>query len=81
MFSLISANWAGEPLDSYDTMLKHVRTTRSSEGFHCRASLDRREYKPHHRVTDSQKQFIRLNRRRVLPGWNYTILPHETIAN
>jgi len=81
MFSLISANWAGEPLDSYETMLKYVRTTRSSRGFHCRASLDRREYKPHHRVTDRQKQFVRLKRRRVLPDWNYTISPHEPMTN
>src|SRR5205823_13518117 len=49
MFSLISANWAGEPLNSYETMLKHIRTTRSSAGFHCRACLDRRQYTPHRR--------------------------------
>jgi hypothetical protein len=33
MFNLISANWAGEPLISYEVMLKHIRTTRSSTGF------------------------------------------------
>jgi hypothetical protein len=27
MFSLISANWAGEPLDSYEKVLKYIRTT------------------------------------------------------
>ena len=26
MFSLISANWAGEPLVSYETMLNYIRT-------------------------------------------------------
>jgi hypothetical protein len=30
MFSLLSANWAGEPLSSYETILKHNRTTRST---------------------------------------------------
>ena len=45
MFSLISANWAGQPLVSYETILKYIRTTRSETGFHCRASLDQREYK------------------------------------
>ena len=38
MFSLISANWAGEPLVSYETVLKYIRTTRSEAGFHCRAA-------------------------------------------
>ena len=39
-FSLISGSWAGEPLTSYEGMLKDIRTTRSSEGFHGRACLD-----------------------------------------
>ena len=29
MFSLISANWAGEPLVSYETVLGYIRRTRS----------------------------------------------------
>jgi hypothetical protein len=40
MFSLISENWAGEPLVSYEVMLKYIRATRSRTGFRCRASLD-----------------------------------------
>ena len=40
MFSLISGNWAGEPLVSYETMLGYIRRTRSAKGFHCRARLD-----------------------------------------
>jgi len=55
MFSLISANWAGEPLESYETILKHVRTTRSVMGFHCRACLDGQEYTPQRKATDEQK--------------------------
>lgn len=75
MFSLISANWAGEPLVSYETVLKHIRTTRSDTGFHCRAILDRREYKAE-RITAEKKATIRLQRRSGLPEWNYTIRPH-----
>lgn len=44
MFSLISGNWAGEPLVSYETVLQHIRRTRSATGFHCRAVLDRHDY-------------------------------------
>lgn len=76
MFSLISANWAGEPLDSYKTMLNYVRHTGSSTGFHCRACLDHRPYSPQRRTTTEQKNFVVLRRRRVLPQWNYSILPH-----
>lgn len=81
MFSLISENWAGEPLESYETMLKHIRTTRSSAGFHCRADLDPGEYTPQRKVTKEEKDFVRLKRRRVFPNWNYAILPHPPKAN
>jgi Rhodopirellula transposase DDE domain len=76
MFSLISANWAGEPLVSYEMMLKHIRTTRSDTGFHCRACLDRRNYDSSPKITAEQKAAIRLKRSSVLPHWNYTIRPH-----
>jgi hypothetical protein len=81
MFSLISANWAGDPLNSYETMLKHIRTTRSSAGFHCRACLDRHQYTPHCKFKPEEKNFVRLKRRKVLPNWNYTILPHGHKTN
>jgi hypothetical protein len=77
MFSLISANWAGEPLNSYETVLKHIRTTRSEEGFHCRACLDQREYTAQRKATAAVKAFVRLKRRGIFPDWNYIIVPHK----
>jgi Rhodopirellula transposase DDE domain len=76
MFSLISGNWAGEPLVSYATVLQHIRRTRSATGFHCRAVLDTREYPTGWRGTPADKAWVRLQPRPVLPDWNYTILPH-----
>jgi Rhodopirellula transposase DDE domain len=77
MFNLISANWAGEPLTSYELMLKHIRTTRSSTGFQCRASLDTRFYPTKIKVSDEAKATVRLSRHIVLPNWNYTIRPRK----
>jgi len=81
MFSLITANWAGEPLTSYELILKYIHTTRSETGFRCRASLDRRDYPTKVKVTPIQKSHIRLKPRPVLPQWNYTILPHANPHN
>lgn len=77
MFSLISGNWAGEPLASYELILKYIRATRSETGFRCRAFLDRKDYPTKVKVTPAQRTTIRLKPRRVLPRWNYTILPHQ----
>jgi Rhodopirellula transposase DDE domain len=75
MFSLISANWAGEPLESYETILGYIRGTRSSKGFHCRASLDTTDYPTGYKVRPEEKAKVRLKPRSVLPRWNYTIWP------
>ena len=49
MFSPISENWTGEPLVSYETIMKYIRTTQTETGFHCRARLDRKDYPPERR--------------------------------
>lgn len=81
MFSLISANWAGEPLVNYETILNYIRRTRSSKGFHCRARLDRTNYPKGYKVTPEAKAWVKLKPRPVLPKWNYTIMPHVKPTN
>lgn len=75
MFSLISRNWAGQPLESYETVLKHIRATNSRTGFRCTARLDRRKYPKGNTATAKEIQELRLRRHRKFPHWNYTISP------
>lgn len=77
MFNLISANWAGEPLISYETVLKYLRSTRSSTGFTCRAILDQKLYATKQEVSSDEKASITLRRHTVLPDWNYTVYPRD----
>src|SRR5271165_3451052 len=77
MFSPISENWTGEPLVSYETIMKYIRTTQTETGFHCRARLDRKDYPPERRATREEKAWVRLKRRPVQPELNYTIYPHR----
>jgi hypothetical protein len=44
LFSEVSRNWAGEPLDSYQKILNHARTTKAQIGLTVTAYLDRRHY-------------------------------------
>lgn len=76
LFGPISANWAGEPLISYETILKYIRTTRTATGLPCRARLDKKEYPIEHQVAAEDKAAVRLKRRLVRPQLNYTIYPH-----
>jgi len=76
LFGPISGNWAGEPLVSYETILKYIRTTRTETGLHCRARLDTKEYPVQQRVAPQDKARVRLKRRSIRPQLNYTIYPH-----
>lgn len=78
VFCHITANWAGEPLVSYETVLKFIRTTTTETGLRCRAYLDRKVYATELTITPDQRASIRLTRHRVLPKWNYTIRPHDS---
>lgn len=80
MFSLISANGAGEPPVSYEAVLSRIRATRSVRGFHCRAMLDRTEY-PKRALRARQKIDLRLKPNPVLGKWNYTLLPRHPKTN
>ncbi len=80
LFCHLEANWAGQPLIDYETILKFIRTTRTTTGLRVRAHLDRRTYPTGLKITADQKMQINLTRHRVRPQWNYTIKPHEPVA-
>jgi hypothetical protein len=75
MFSLISRNWAGQPLVSYETALKHIRTTATTTGFRCTARLDRHTYELGLKATPEELAGLCIRRHRMFPNWNYTISP------
>ena len=75
MFNLISANWRGQPLESYETMLKHLKTTRSTAGFQCLARLDTKNYSPGQKASKEDIARLRVRTHRIFPHWNYTIQP------
>ena len=75
LFSEISKNWAGRPLDSYDTILNYIRTTKTTTGLRVRATLIRRHYPTGCKVALRDMKHVNLHRHNVLPEWNYTVRP------
>jgi hypothetical protein len=75
LFSEVSRNWAGEPLDSYQKILNYARTTRTQTGLKVTAYLDRRFYPCGLKPSPDQIASLRLRRHDTLPHWNYTIKP------
>lgn len=75
LFAEISKNWAGEPLVSYQTALRYIRSTRTASGLHVAAQLVRRKYQTGERVPQHQMDALRLRPHKTLPAWNYTLAP------
>lgn len=75
LFSAISKNWAGEPLQSYEKILKFIRTTTTTTGLKVRAFLDRKDYPLGAKPSAARLREIRITRHNQAPTWNYTIAP------
>ena len=76
LFSEISKNWAGRPLDSYETILNYIRTTRTTTGLRLRAHLIRKQYEKGIKVPDSMMKIeLSIKKGAELPKWNYTLSP------
>ena len=75
LFSEISKNWAGEPLDSYETILKFIRTTKTRTGLKVRSQLVTKQYERRIRVSDERMKQLNITPHETLPKWNYTLSP------
>lgn len=76
LFSEISKNWSGRPLDSYETILNYISTTTTVTGLQVRACLHSTEYIKGIRITDEEMAALALRTHDIQPERNYTIIPN-----
>ena len=74
----LSKNWQGVPLDSYETILKYIRTTRTATGLRVRAKLLPKQYEKGVKVSDDEMELLQIRTRTSHPRWNYTLHPRPT---
>ena len=72
LFSEVSRNWAGEPLDSYQKILNYARTTTTQTGLQVTAYLDRRYYPCGLKPSPAQVASLRLQRHETLRSEEHT---------
>lgn len=77
LFSAISRNWAGRPLDSWETMLNYIRTTTTKSGLHVAAFRVIKQYYTGVRITKQQMATVNIERNETQPQWNYDIYPRK----
>ncbi len=76
LFSEVSKNWAGRPLDSYQTILNYLRTTTTTTGLRVTAHLVKKTYKKGIKISNAQMRQLEISTDNALPKWNYTLRPN-----
>jgi len=77
LFSFITQNWRGHPLDSRETVVNLIAHTTTRTGLLVKAALDTNQYETAIKVTDAELAELKITRHRFHGDWNYTIKPRS----
>ena len=75
MFSSITKNWRGRPLESHEVIVNLIGNTTTKTGLRIRASLDSQTYPTGITVPDKEMAALNLEKSEFHGEWNYRILP------
>ena len=75
LFSEITKNWKGEPLETYEKALKLIRTTKTSTGLKVKSYFVRKHYRTGEKVSDSEMNSLSILPHPNFPALNYTLKP------
>jgi hypothetical protein len=75
LFSFITKNWRGKPLESHAAIVNLIASTTTSTGLKVYCELDTREYEKGIAVTDEQMANLSIQRHDFHGDWNYTLHP------
>ena len=74
LFSQITKNWRGRPLESFEVIVSLIGSTTTTTGLKVRASLDAKEYESGIKVSDEELGNVNIRRHEFHGNdWNYTI--------
>jgi hypothetical protein len=77
MFSFISKNWRGHPLDSVATVVTLIANTTTDRGLSIETSIDETVYQKGLEVSDAEFAALRITREKFHGEWNYVIKPQR----
>ncbi|MEU4806327.1 ISAzo13 family transposase [Actinosynnema sp. NPDC023587] len=82
LFSRITHSLRGQPLTSYEVLLRSISATRTRTGLIVKATLDHNDYPTGRTLTKSERQAVahRVEREEFRGEWNYAIAPRDPDA-
>jgi Rhodopirellula transposase DDE domain len=80
MFSYVSLNWRGRPLESLQVIIDLIGSATTSTGLKIYARLDPGHYEKGIKVTDAELAAVNIVGDEFHPDWNYTVHPTPPTA-
>lgn len=77
LFSFISKNWRGKPLDSLATIVNLIENTTNRRGLSVEADIDLKVYEKGIKVSDEEFKSLNIDRDEFHGEWNYTVAPNK----
>ena len=77
LFSQISKNWRGRPLETIEIIISLIGSTTTKEGLSVQCVLDPNTYEKGTKVTNEQMKALNLTPNSWHGEWNYTIAPQD----
>ena len=78
LFCHITANWRGQPLRTFETVVQLIGHVTTAKGLRVKAKLDKRKYPKGVITTDAQMDELALHRDNFHGDWNYSLRPRKT---
>ena len=77
LFSQISKNWRGRPLETLETIVELISSTTTNTGLKVRCAVDRNIYPRGIKVSDEELAGVNIIKNEFCGNWNYTIFPTQ----
>jgi len=78
LFSQITQNWRGRPLESHEVIVNLIANTTTAAGLKVQCQLDTNPYPTGTRVSDAELQAVQLESGAFHGEWSYVIRPRTS---
>ena len=75
LFSQISKNWRGRPLETLEIIVELISSTTTNNGLNVKCVINRNIYPRGIKVSDEELKDVNIIRNNFCGNWNYTIFP------
>ena len=75
LFSQISKNWSGRPLETLEMIVELIASTTTNTGLKVKCIVDKNTYPRGIKVSDEELEEVNITKNEFCGNWNYTVSP------